>query len=641
MTNYPNLFSPLRVNSVMLKNRIIAAPMGVPKATVISSTNYGGISVYDKALGGAAVVTVGDGAIASIAQEKDPFGKYARDVGREIVTVLRQSGGLAMCEIPLHGDIHPDGSVDGPSDGTHYTGGLMRGMSKEDMQRKIEKVAKEAKAVKDFGFDMVMLHFGHDSLCSVFLSPVWNQRTDEYGGTVENRSRFAREALRAIREAVGKEYPIMMRVSRELKVPESFDPEDMLYFLKSVEDDVDIINVSCGMDCYGGTIDKYVANTYSHSTIFLPRMHNLDFAARVKKEVNALVCVVGGVSDPKEAEQAIAEGKTDAVMMGRQLIADPFWPRKAQNGKEDEIVPCLRCLNCYHISTEHTNTQCSVNPRFRRENRVPLKLEKTAEPKKVVVIGGGPAGMKAALTAEEKGHRVVLVEKEGFLGGNLKYADHGDFKDDLKKYRDYLIRHITKSNIEVQLNTEATPDYIRSLCPDALIVAVGADFVTPRIPGAEHAVQAVEVFDKLDDIKGKVVVIGGGAIGSEVALELSNRNADVTVVEMQDALAKKSNWLYRHGLYNAIKDAGNKLKTELEVTVKEIRENGVVIVDKAGEEKFVEADTVLLSIGMRSRKDLAFSFYGITPETAMVGDCHRVGQVLEATNESYFIASNL
>lgn len=638
---YPHLFSPLRVNGVMLKNRVIAAPMGVPKATVISSTNYGGLSVYDKSLGGAAVVTVGDNAIASIAQERDAFDKYARDVGREILTVMRQSGGLAMLEVPFHGGQYEDGSIAGPSDGVHFTGGHMRAMTREDMDRTISNMCRKAADAKAFGFDILMLHFGHDSLCSVFLSPVWNQRSDEYGGSLENRTRFPREALKAIRETVGPDYPILMRVSRELKVPESFTEDDMLYFIRSVEDYVDVVNVSCGMDCYGGTIDKYVANTYSHSTIFLPRMYNLDFAARVKRESKVLVCTVGGVSDPAEADRAIAEGKTDAVMLGRQLVADPFWPRKAQEGRDDEIVPCLRCLNCYHISTEHANVQCSVNPRFRRENRVPLHLTKAEERKKVVVVGGGPAGMKAALTAAERGHQVILLEQGGRLGGNLCYADYGDHKADLKKYRDYLTSQLDKSPVDVRLNTQASPDYVRGLEPDALIIAVGADFITPGIPGAEYARQAVSVYPSLDELHGSVVIVGGGAIGSELALELSGRGNAVTIVEPQDALAKKSNWLYRHGLNNAIKDSANPPRVLLGTTVKEIRPDGVVTADAEGSEAFLPADHVLLSVGMRSKKDLAFSFYGITPETVMVGDCERVAQVLEATNQAYFVAANL
>jgi pyruvate/2-oxoglutarate dehydrogenase complex dihydrolipoamide dehydrogenase (E3) component len=281
-----------------------------------------------------------------------------------------------------------------------------------------------------------------------------------------------------------------------------------------------------------------------------------------------------------------------------------------------------------------------VNPRFRRENRVPLKLEKAEKTKKVVVIGGGPGGMKAALTAAERGHKVILLEKSDRLGGQINCSDYDDYKQDLRRYRDYLLTQMKKSTVEVRLNTIATPDMVKKLEPEALIIAVGADVITPPIPGVEHARQAVEAYPDLEKMKGKIVIIGGGTIGSEMGLELAERGNEVHIVEITGTLAEKGNILYRI----ALRQHMNKCKSLYPMTetkCKEIKENGVGGEGKDGKEQFLEADHVLLATGLRSRRELVQSFYGITPDTAMIGDCDRVGKVLEATNDAYFIAANL
>jgi 2,4-dienoyl-CoA reductase-like NADH-dependent reductase (Old Yellow Enzyme family)/thioredoxin reductase len=630
-TKYPHLFSPIKVNNLMLKNRIIAAPMGIiPSHKIISSTNYGNMSVFDKALGGTALVHIGGG-IGD--KENSIFAKYNRDVTREQISVAKQAGARCALELGLFSPLNNDGTVFGPIDGVRFDGWKMKKMNEADMNAIIEFCGIGACQARDFGFDLVTFHFAHDSLCSQFLSPYFNTRTDKYGGSLENRVRFPLEAIRRIREAVGPDYPIQMRVSRHLIVPESFESEDMLYFVQQAAPYVDMVNVSCGMDCY------YEANPHSATSVFEPHLYNVEFASKIKESCDVLVSVVGAMMTPEEMEGAIASGKTDVVMVGRQLVADPFFPKKAQEGREEDIVPCLRCLYCYHIASEHANVVCSVNPRFRRENRVPLKLERAEKVKKVVVIGGGPGGMKAALTAAERGHQVILLERSERLGGQINCSDYDDYKQDLKRYRDYLLTQVKKSTVEVRLNTEATPEMVRKLEPDALIIAVGADVVTPAIPGVEHAKQAVEAYPHLNEMRGKIVVIGGGTIGSEIGLELAERGNTVHIVEITDTLNAQGNMLYRIAIRQHMEKC-KTLHTMTETKCKEIKADGVVV-EKDGEEWFLEADHILLATGLRSRRDMAHSFYGITPETAMIGDCDRVGKVLEATNDAYFIAANL
>ena len=637
---YQNLFKPVLVGNTMFRNRIIAAPMGVPKAIQLSTTDYGGISLSDKARGGAAAVTVTGHYLALLAKQDSPFDKYARDVTRETLSVMKQAGSLAVMELMFHSRKRNDGTYEAPSDGTFLTGEQAGEMSREEMETQIRELAENTGKARDFGFDAVMLHFGHDSLCSLFLSPVWNKRTDEYGGSLENRCRFALEALKRVRQAAGRDFPIIMRVSRHLGVKESYEEDDMLYFLKQCEGLVSIVNISMGMDCYGGTIDKYEANGFAHSTVFMPRMHNLQFCTRVKQETSHMVAIVGGVNDPAECDRIIGEGLVDFVMPGRQLVADPFWPKKAMEGRDDDIVPCLRCLNCYHISTEHANTQCSVNPRFRRENRVPLKLAKTDCPKKVIVIGGGPAGMKAALTASERGHSVILYEMSDRLGGMLKYADFGEHKKDLKNYREYLIRQIGKSDVEVRLNTGADPEQIRKEGPDVLLVTVGSKPAVPPIPGMEHTVNALDVYASQDQYAGKIAVIGGGAIGCELGLELAEKGNRVTVIEMAQLPVPKENWLYRHGFMKALGQHEN-MEVLTGCRVKQIEAGCLTYIDQEGRECELQADFILNAAGMTPLKKEANAFFGITPETYLVGDCSRIGNVMSAVNEAYFIAANI
>lgn len=633
---FPYLFSPLRVGNIILKNRIMAAPMGIPKAVLLSTSYYGGLSLADKAAGGSGAVVVSSSGPADLAHCKSPFDKYARDATRETLSLLEESGAVGVMEFPFHPQKNEDGTIQAPSDGIAYTGEPAKAMTEEQMKQQIGDLCEECRKAKEFGFRMIMLHFGHDSQCSIFLSPVWNRRTDQYGGSLENRTRFAREALQAVRKTVGPDYPLMVRVSRQLIIPETYAEDDMLYFINSVKDIVDIFNISAGMDCYGGDVEHYEANVYAHTTIFEPRYLNMAFAARVKKETGAMVSLVGGVSDPEKCDEMIRKGQVDAVMLGRQLVADPFWPVKAQQGREEEIVPCLRCLNCYHIATEHANTQCSVNPRFRRENRVPLVEEKSPAPKKVVVVGGGPAGMKAALTADAKGHHVILLEARSRLGGQLLFASEGVYKEDMRKFQSYLIREIDKSGVEVRLNTKADRELLEKLEPDDVILAIGGEFVVPPVKGVEKARQAATAYQTgLERLDGKVLIIGGGTIGTELALELAEMGREVTIVEMSDTLCAKGNRLYRIGLRHHLEKC-TSLTCHLSSQVTEIRDDGAFVKNKEGDTIFVEADHVFLAAGVRPRRQEAFSMYGVTPETFLIGDCKNAGTVLEAVNDGYF-----
>lgn len=637
---FENLFSPLKFNSIMLKNRIMAAPMGVVNAdAMISSTYYGSLSALDKSLGGVGVIYIGadeDSEIDGI------FAKYNRERTREIIYLLKQAGAKAGAEVTLYGRKLANGHFNGPVSGIRFDGAKMKEMSREDMNIFINRVGRHCKNIKEFGFDTILLCFGADSLCSQFLSPVFNKRDDEYGGSLENRIRFPKEALIAIREYVGPDYPLQLQIDRDLMVPEAYDPEDVLFFAEAVKDYVDMINICTGMDTYGGTYNNYIGNIHAVTTPHFPHMYGIEFAERVKKACKIPVSLVGGVVDPTEADNAINEGRIDAVMIGRQLVADPYWPKKAQSGKEDDIVPCLRCGNCFHFTTDHKNVVCSVNPRFRRENRVPVKLTKADTCKRVVVVGGGPAGCKAAVTACERGHEVILLEKSDRLGGLINTSDYDSMKADLQRYRDYIVRQVNKNDIEVRYNVDADRAYIESLKPDAIIIAVGADPIMPNIKGidSKKVYNVMDVYNNNMRLSGNVVIIGGGTVGCELAIEAADSTDQVTVVEMDDKLAKNGNTSYRLSLDYFMNKHSN-INTMTRNRCVEIKENTVCLEGRLSGSTELRADYIIIAVGFTPKRGLVESFYGITPDTFEVGDCERVGTVCEATNYAYFVAANL
>lgn len=632
MMKFPLLFSPLKVNSMMLQNRIIASPMGYPFShKYISSTNYGGVSVYDKSLGGSGAICMN---IPIPVQEDGTFPKYERDVLREDLSVARQAGakaGFLLCATPL------DGTLYGPSDYEVPGQPVICGIDKDKMEELIEHYGKSVAAARKIGFDYVILHFAHDQIPALFLSPLFNKRSDEYGGCLENRMRFFIRLVEKARQAAGPGYPLFIRISATQYIEGSYSFEDMLEALKAVQDKIDMVNVSSGMDIW------YEYNVKMCTQVFDPHQINVHWAAEIKKACpRTLVCPVGGIMTPQEAEEILESGKADAVMLGRALVADPFWPKKAREGRDEDIVPCLRCTYCYHVASEHNCITCSVNPRFYRENRVPLKLEPAGRCKRTVVIGGGPAGCKAALTACERGHEVILLEKDGELGGQIKCARYEHHKEELNRYCQYLSRQLEKSSVDVRCNTEATPELVKELKPEAVIIAVGASCAMPPIQGitGKNVWKATDVYGKEEELGRKVMIVGGGTIGSELALDLAEDGHDVTIVEMGDKLNAQNHMLYRISIRQHM-EKFDMIKVMLNAGCQEITEKGAYVRNEKGERVFVEADDVIIAVGLAPKKELAFSFYGIVPETYMVGDCDRPGRVLEATNDAYFIAANL
>lgn len=624
---FPNLFKPIRIKNVMFNNRIVATPAGY---------------MEDKAKGGSGTLIMGHTIVsrerASYARPDEPyiFDKYEREDTKKRIILARQTGGRASIELIHAGQYaRVDDYAIGPTAFVRDDGIEVKVMDEQMMEEVADDWARTAKDAKELGFDLVMLHFGHGWLPAQFLSPLFNKRTDNYGGSFENRAKFPKMIIDRIREEVGPDFIIDMRISAVEHVEGSIEFEDTLKFIQLVENKIDMVHISSGLDI------NHEGNVHAIPTIFKEHAPNADFAAEVKKHIDIPVTVVGAIMLPEEAEEIIASGKADFIALGRPLIADPFWPQKAKEGRDEDITPCLRCQFCYHISTDRKNVACSVNPRYKNRDIVPLKVEKADVAKRVIIIGGGPAGLRSAMVANQRGHEVILFEKNSELGGALRYAKYEDLKEDLYNYMKFLVTQINKANIEIQLNVEADRDMIEELKPDAIIVAIGAKPFTPPIPGVnqKHVWQALDVYGHAEELDDKVVLIGGGSTGCEMAIDLARDGKDVTIIEGGSKLAQTGNMLYRIGLRQTM-EKEETLHWKLNSFCQEITSKGVKYIQD-GEEKFVEAGTVIMSTGMRSQPGINDSFYGIVPDTFVIGDAEKPRTVLEATREGHHIAYNL
>ena len=657
---YENLLKPLRVGSLTLKNRMISAPTSVAKLGPNSTFSPENIAYFErKAKGGAAVVNVGD-CIAHgktgidhpdivVLDRPDALGSMF-----ELTAAIHKYGAYAAVEFGHGGKrcnpaFLPAGSLPiGPCDILDDKGTLtVRGMDKALMDDVREGYFRSAQNCALAGFDILTIHLGHGWLLGQFLSELSNHRTDEYGGSRENRCRYIIEILKAVRQGAPK-CVIDVRISGSELTKNGYDLNEGVEICKLLEPYVDMFNISAGV------MEDLFTWIIMHPSMFVPDGVNVYLAEAVKKAVSKPVSCVGAIGDPDQMEDILKSGKADMIALGRALIADPDLPNKVRENRPEDIRRCLRCFSCQGQMMKTTNILCSVNPEIGQEWQVQYRLP-ARKRHRVAVIGGGPGGMQAAITAAERGHQVTLYEASDSLGGALKFAEHEDFKVLLHKLAKWQMRRLRQLEVSVKLGCTVTRELLDTLDVDDVICAVGADPITPDqfgIPG-ENYILSTKIFDEGVALGKNIIIMGGGLVGCETALHLAETGHSVTVIEMAEDVAMETTAAHRRamkvrmGLHPDMA-GGDNVKPGLIPPVlqtstrcKEITGEGVVAILPDGTERLFPADTVICALGLRAKRDLVDELRQTRHNFIPIGDCRSPRQVTQAIREGYDAACTL
>lgn len=651
---YQHLFEPIKIGNTLFKNRIFSAPLGSADVNLEGTFTEEAYQFYErKAQGGAACVTLGEAIVDSRYGKRHPYQlsldtRLPKRTLNRVADSIRKHGAIPSIELQHSGFNATPGittpnywsgtdMVFGPS-ATEIDGVKILEMPEDLILETIDKFADAALFCKNEGFGMVMVHAGHGWLLNQFMAERINHRTDRWGGSMENRARFTVEVIDAIHRKCGRGFPVEVRISAsEGGLAGGYGVEEGLAFAQQLVGHADIIHCSAS---FGKLLpEEYKGFGIMFPTMFKPDGLNVKYAAEIKKHItDTPIATVGALTDPAMMEEIIASGQADIVEMARGLICDPDLPNKAFDGNEKDIVKCMRCFNCYSSAMNQSGFYCALNPKTNREHA--FDNLKPAVKKKVLIAGGGIAGMQAALTAAENGHEVILCEKTERLGGHIRCEEKVPFKKKLMEYIDQRERFIREAGIEVRLNTTVTPEYVKQEGADAVIVALGAEPVKPRIPGIDGAnvLSADEAYMHPEKVGNTPVIIGGGLVGMELALFLKLLGKNPQVVELAPNFNPGPNILQGNVLEAEFKEKG--IPTSYSVQTEKIDEGGVWAKTPEGE-KYFNADTVIYAVGQKPHMEEAMAFYDCGARYYPIGDCCLPKNIADANFTAVSVATDI
>ena len=635
------LFSPFSIKDCHLKNRIVMPALASFLIENDGSYTDKTIEHYRlRAAGGPAMVIVEAHGVApegivSNHQARIYDDRFIEGLSR-IAGVMKSEGAIPAIQIHHAGRQVPARVIKrkpfAPSPlPCPAIKGDVEPLTIEGIHNIVKQFGDAAERAVQAGFELIEIHGAHGYLINQFISRFSNIREDEYGGSIKGRARFAVEIVREVRQRVGEDFPISFKISAQEFVPEGLTTEESIKILELLVDEgIDIVQVSAGNDATPEWICQ---------PMFMKKACLVDSAEKIKAALDVPVMVVGRINDPMVADQIIDEGKADLVCMGRGLLADPELPRKAKEGRIDDIRICIACNTCMQSIFRRGRIECLVNPNLGREKE--MELYPAQDIKDVMVIGAGPGGLNAARVASKRGHRVTLYEKSPDSGGQLILGSASFYKKEILSLIDYLKRQISKHRVTCHYNCPADIHTVMENKPDVVIIATGSVPYIPPVEGIHLpiVITVPEVFNGERPQVKSAIVIGGGATGCEVALDLSEGGCKVTIVEQLNEIGRQVEAMTKKIILNRLKKNNVRILTEHRLSV--VKEEGVIVTDKNGKEFFIPGDRVIMAVGNRPVNTLFEQVRELGIEVYSLGDCLEVRSAKEALYEGARIGRSI